>query len=576
MKKVIPAIIAILLIFIIGAAAFGRKIMDKYSYGTEYADLDEYYGVADLSVDGSDGGLVIVLQDEMVEECAVVSGGKVYFDFDTVAKYFNDGFYIDNYEQKLLYTSAVDTVEVALDDTSYYDAEGAHALNYKICFQEGEKLYLAADFVRKFANFSYDVYDRHMQVYTEWGIKKTYDIAKDTQLRIQGGIKSPILKDMKKGDVVEVLEQMETWSKVKTADSMIGYVENKKLVNMNTEVENPVTDWKPEEYQGNGLEGRVNLGWHAIYSTAGNDNLDSMMAEGKGINVIAPTWFSLKDAEGNYESFESARYVEKAHKAGLKVWGVWDDFNYCLNNGLPIVDTYEIFSVTTKRRAMAEAMVAKATELGLDGINLDFEKLSGETRVHFIQFLRELSVLCRKQGLTLSVDSYVPLNSNNAMRFDIQGQVTDYVIMMGYDEHWGGCGEAGSVASIGYVSGGLDRLLEQMPAEKIINAVPLYTRVWKTEGNKVTDEAITLNNLDKYITGTGRREEIVMDDTACQNYLEWKEGEITYQIWLEDVDSIKIKLNVMATKGIGGVAAWRLGYGTPEIWQLLSTYTKMK
>ena len=185
-------------------------------------------------------------------------------------------------------------------------------------------------------------------------------------------------------------------------------------------------------------------------------------------------------------------------------------------------------------------------------------------------------MLCRSEGLTLSVDNYVPLNSNNTLRFDVQGKVTDYVIMMGYDEHWGGCGEAGSVASIGYVSGGLDRLLEQMPAEKIINAVPLYTRVWKTEGTKVTDEAITLNNLSKYIESTGRSEEVVWDETTCQNYLEWKDGEVTYQIWLEDLESLKVKLNVMTTKGIGGVAAWRLGYGTPEIWQLLAAYAKTR
>ncbi|MGN0402954.1 MAG: glycosyl hydrolase family 18 protein [Acetatifactor sp.] len=576
MKKVIPVIIAILLILIIGAAAFGKKILDKYSYGKEYADLDEYYGVENASVDGADGMLAIVLQDELVEELALVINGRVYFDFDTVQKYFNDGFYTDFNEQMLLYTSAVDTVQVMIGEKVYSDREGAHDTEFEICVMKNDKLYLAADFVKLFANFSYEKYDRHMQVYTEWGVKKTFDIAKDTQLRVQGGIKSPILKDMKVGDTVEVLEQMETWSKVKTADSMIGYIENKRLTNMNTEVETPVTDWKPEEYTTVRLEGKVNLGWHAIYSTGGNDTLDTVVAEGKGINVIAPTWFSLKDAEGTFESFASAGYVEKAHKYGLKVWGVWDDFNYCLNNGVPFVDTYEIFSHTTKRRALAENIVATAKELGLDGINLDFEKLTAETRGHFNQFLRELSVLCRSEGLTLSVDNYVPLNSNNTLRFDVQGKVTDYVIMMGYDEHWGGCGEAGSVASIGYVSGGLDRLLEQMPAEKIINAVPLYTRVWKTEGTKVTDEAITLNNLSKYIESTGRSEEVVWDETTCQNYLEWKDGEVTYQIWLEDLESLKVKLNVMTTKGIGGVAAWRLGYGTPEIWQLLAAYAKTR
>ena len=65
----------------------------------------------------------------------------------------------------------------------------------------------------------------------------------------------------------------------------------------------------------------------------------------------------------------------------------------------------------------------------------------------------------QKERTGFTVDDKVPLNSLNAQRFDIQGLVVDYVIMMGYDEHWGGCQEAGSVASIEFVTGGLDRIL---------------------------------------------------------------------------------------------------------------------
>ena len=183
-------------------------------------------------------------------------------------------------------------------------------------------------------------------------------------------------------------------------------------------------------------------------------------------------------------------------------------------------------------------------------------------------------MLCRKNGLTLSIDNYVPLNSTNYARLDIQGQVADYVIIMGYDEHWGGCGEAGSVASIDYVSGGLDRTLEQVAPEKVINALPFYTRVWKTEGTQVTDDAIPLCNMNDYLKRVGKEGAAEWDETTCQNYVEWKSGDTLYQIWIEDLESLKVKLNVMGTRNIGGVAVWRLGYGTQAVWELVSAYAQ--
>ena len=544
MKKVIPMIIAVLLIVVVGAIAFGGKILDKYSYSKELADLDEYYGVTDASV-----------------------GAEVYFDLDTVQKYFNEIFYADMYEQKLLFTSAEDTFTALFGEKSYSDSEGVHGTEYTICYYTGDILYIAAEYVKQFANFSYERFDRHLQVYTEWGVKQTYEVAKDTQLRVKGGIKSPILRELEKGETVELLEQMETWSKVKTSDSVIGYVENKRLNNMSTEVETPVTSYVPAEYTTIGLDGKVSLGWHAIYGVGGNDTLDAMVAEGKGMNVIAPTWFSLTDEEGSFRSFASQQYVNKAHNYGLKVWGVWDDFNAGAE-----IDSYQLFAFTEKRQKLVQNMTEAAVEYGLDGINIDFEKMSGESRTHFNQFLRELSVQCRKNGLTLSIDNYVPLNSANYSRLDIQGQVADYVIVMGYDEHWGGCGEAGSVASIDYVSGGIDRTLEQVPAEKVVNALPFYTRVWKTEGTQVTDDAIPLCNIADYLKRIGKEDAAVWDEKTCQNYLEWQSGDATYQIWLEDLESLRVKMNVMNARNIGGVAVWRLGYGTPAAWELVAAY----
>lgn len=564
-KKIIPVIVALALILIVGIIGFGGKLLDKYSYSKELADLDEYYGVAQ-------GQLAIILQDEMVEEKAVLRDDTVYFDLDTAARYLNEGFYVDVNEQRLLYTTAVDTISTAFEGREYSDRNGSYSTEYVTCYREGDVVYVAAEYLKMFANFSYTPFDRHVQLYTQWGERQNMVVAKDTQIRLLGGIKSPILRQLEKGETVELLEQMETWSKVKTEDSVIGYVENKRLEEGEVETEVPVMDYVPEEYTSLSLPGKVSLGFHAIGGEGGNDTLDTMVAEGKGINVIAPTWFSLTDNEGNFRSFASSQYVEKAHGYGLQVWGVWDNFNYRNETGAE-VDSYQVLSYTARRRQLAQSMVETSLGLGLDGVNIDFEGVPKECGVHYVQFLKELSVLCRENGLILSVDNYVPFQFNNYYRLDIQGKVTDYVIIMGYDEHWHGSGEPGSVASIEYVSNGLDRTLneEQVPAEKVVNALPFYTILWQTEGTNVTDQYITLNNVADYLQRMNIQPE--WDETTCQNYAEWQSGNILYQIWVEDVESIAVKLNVMKTKGIGGVAVWRLGYGTPEAWSLIESYT---
>ena len=570
MKKIIPVIVALLLIIIIGGVYFGDMLWDKYSYGKELADLDEYYGVTGDS-------LAIILQDEMVEEQAVVTDGAVFFDLDTVHKYLNEGFYVDWAEQKLLYTTAVDTVIAVFGEKGYSDAAGGGDTAYVVCYQQGDKLYVAADYVKKYTNYEYSRYDRRLQVYTQWGVKKTMEVSRDTQIRMLGGIKSPILRELVKGETVELLEQMETWSKVKTSDSMIGYVENKRLENLSTEIETPVTSYTAPEYTTVSMEGKVSLGWHSIGGpTGGSSTLANMISEVKtsdgtlAINVIAPTWFSLSDSHGGFQSFAEASYVEKAHGYGLQVWGVWDNFNYANTNADAEVSSYQVLSSTSVRQQLVRDMVDTSLALGLDGINIDFEGLTEDSGAHFIQFLRELSVLCRQNELSLSVDNYVPFNFNEFYRLDIQGQVADYVIIMGYDEHWSGSGNPGSVASIGYVSNGLSRTLEQVPAEKVINALPFYTISWRTEGSTVTDKYVTINNLAEYL----KKEKVTLewDEETCQNYAQWERDGAVCQIWAEDEQSISVKLNVMNAQRIGGVAVWRIGYGTKEVWGLIKAY----
>ncbi len=575
MKKLIPVITAIVLIVVVVAISAGAKIIEKYSYSKERADLEEYFGI-----DREDEA-AIVLQDERVEEKAKLIGGVYYFDMATVHKYFNDRFYEDENEQLLLYTLPEDTVRVEIGSSSYTTEDGAADMGYPIAVYgagpdgSSEVLYIAADYVKLFADFSYEAFTEpnRMQVYTERPEgRREGRIIKKTAVRYQGGVKSPILTDLEEGDTVIVLEEMENWSKVKTADAFIGYVENKRMdvgIGMAETDIQPQPAAKPEfinpEYTSLTRDYKINLGWHVVAGTAGNDTLISAVENTKGLNVISPTWFALTDSEGNFSSFASSDYVKRAHDMGMEVWGLIDNFT-----NKDAVNTYELLSYTGKRAYLIENLVNTALEYGMDGINVDFESISQDAGPHFVQFIRELSVACRKNGLVLSVDNYVPTGDTNHYNREEQGVFADYVIIMGYDEHYSGSPEAGSVASIGFVESGIKRTVEQVPAEKVINALPFYTRIWKSEGANLTSEAVGMEMAEQFTSNHNM--EMRWDEAACQNYGETTEGGVLYQVWLEDEQSIEAKLGIMQKYNIGGVAAWRLGFEKPSIWDVINDY----
>lgn len=567
-KKIIPVLLAIVLIFLIAAIAFGGKILEKYSYSKERADLNSYFNIA------ADDEIAIVLQDEIIEEKAKLIDGVCYFDFATVEKYFTDRFYANPEEKLLLFTTANDVIRIEVGEGSdiIYVSDTGTSIDYKAALYEGETLYIAADYVKRYANFSYSLYDAplHMQVYTQWGTITEAQITKDTSIRYRGGIKSEILTDVKAGDKVTVLEELETWSKVKSDDAFIGYVENKYLSKKTGVEQLPVTDAMEVTYSSVHKEGRINMVFHQVFEANAVGSVSEVLKKTKAVNVICPTWFRLSDNAGNFTSIASASYVEQAHKLGVDVWALITDVDSKDMYGVDI-SFYEILSSSENRARLINGLMEQVDTYGIDGINIDFEKVKNDAGTHFVQFLRELSIETRKRGVVLSVDNYVPTEYTAHYNRKEQGLVVDYVIIMGYDEYYSGCGEAGPNASINYVENGIVKTKESVPAEKIINAVPFYTRVWESGEGEPTSSTLTMANQSTWVANTGV--EPVWREEYCQNYVEYQTDGKTVQCWLEDVDSIKVKLQVMNAQQIAGVAAWKVGIEDTSVWDVMEQYT---
>ena len=560
MKKVLPTIVIVILIGVLGTM-FYRTYWVRYSYSDEMADLNEYYGVK-----GEDD-YPVVLADVLSDYHAKKIGESYYLDYQTVRELINDRFYYGFEDGKLFYCLPDTRIAAQAGSDVWTDSSGAeNKESYQICVQDGEKVYIAMDFLKKYSNFSYEAFTQpnRVRIYTEWGEREEATVTKDTNLRVTGGVKSAVVTEVPSGSRVIILDKMDTWCKVETAEAMIGYIENRKMTESETVLMTPVTDYVEPEYKRTALDTKVNMVWHNIAGSAGNATLFGRIDRTESVNVVAPTWFAVLNDGGSVEVRATQDYVDGVHERGMQLWAVLDNFTG--PNGVQ----QAFLASDEARSAVISKVIEQVTSMGIDGINVDIEGISSDYGKDFIEFIRELSIECRKEGLVLSIDNYVPYNFNDYYRLDEQGVFADYVVIMGYDEHYGGSQEAGSVASIDYVTYGIEEALLSVPAEKLINGIPFYSRVWKTTAQGVSSEAYGMDQIQTFIKNHAM--EVEWNAAVCQNYAEVHEDEATYQIWIEDAESIEKKLEVMQAHKIAGVAEWCLGMESVDVWDVISEY----
>lgn len=568
-KKVIPVLLAIVLIFIIAAVAFGGKIIDKYSYSKERADLTAYFQLQ------KEDEVAIILQDQLIEEKARIIGGTCYFDLPTVEKYFTDRFYVNKEENVLLFTTDQDVIKILIGDDSnvIYISDIGNSINYKAALYIEDTLYIAADYIRKYVNFSYSLFDApmHMQVYTEWNVEHRATIKKDTKLRYRGGIKSEILKDLSQEDQVIILEEMETWSKVKTTDAYIGYVENEYLTDKKDAMPTAVTDAMQITYRQVAKEETINLAFHQIFSEQGGADLKKALKNTQAVNVVSPTWFRLKGSQGEFTSIANQSYVQTAHEMGVDVWALLTDVD-SLQLYEEEIDYMTLMSSSENRKRLIDGLMHQVETFDLDGINIDLEHVQADAGEHFVQFLRELSIETRRRNVVLSVDNYVPIPERAHYNIKEQGIVADYIVIMGYDwiDYVDGKKQASSNASINFVEGGIQKTKNVVSPEKIINAIPFYTRVWKSSKDGIEDSNLVMSAQDEWVRNTGV--EPVWLEEYCQNYVEYERDGKLVQCWLEDEESIRVKLQVMKVQQIAGVAEWKLGIEDTKVWDVIASY----
>lgn len=559
--KFIPFAVAVFLIVLVVGIFYGSSLKNKAAYSGEHKDLKDYYNVF------YDYEVALVVDNVRTDDKAVFYKNAYYFGMNEVEKYFTDRFYINIDEQIAIFTTQDTIIKADVNQTDgygYMKGDEWCELNSAPVITNDGKTYMSLEYLHLFADFKADVFENpgRIVMYTEDKLLDKAVVEKETAVRFKGGVKSDILKDMEKGDSLYVLEEIDEWAKVQTTDGIIGYTEIKKIKKESTENINIdraviVADYKPIS-----LDKTINMGFHQVFE--GVSDFDAITGNTQALNVIAPTWFRFADNEGNIKCGANSEYVNKAHEKGVQVWAVWTDVD-------DDVDMGEMFKSSEMRQYIIDTIISKSHEYGIDGVNLDLEKIKEEAGKDWTEFLRELSVATHREGLILSVDNYAPTTSTLHYNRKEQGLLCDYVVVMGYDEHWATSSEAGSVASIGFVEEGINNTVEcGVPKEKLINALPFYTRLWTTKDGALSSAAYGISSSLKWCNENNV--ELNWNDEVCQLYGEKESKGTIYQIWIEDKRSIEAKLSVMEASGIAGVAEWKLGLESADVWEAIAEY----
>lgn len=551
---------------IIAAAAAGLVVIVAAMFViVRYTPTKEKMsGYKYFDIDKNTDKVLVMIDGESYPDTGINIDGRLYLPQEFIADNINVGFYYDKESDATLYSDTSYIYAFKKNQNDYSDDTGKiYTMDYSVIRDVDGECFIAWDYVaeRTDCEYQYASEPDRLNVTLKSEAKQCVTAGKKAAVRYRGGIKSPVLEYVSKGDRLEYVDDIDEWIKVTTVSGYTGYVKKSEV----SDTFEYVREQKAVEEHNFLLKNeKITLAWFQVSGTAGNSSIDNNMSTISGVNVIAPTWYSVTDESGNMSSYASADFVSKMHQRGIDVWALVSDFD-------TNVDFAQLYSSKAARTNMVNKLVGEAKSYGFDGINLDYENIKSAYAKDYLQFVRELSIACERKGLVLSTDNYKPEAYNRCYNLKEQSRFVDYVIVMAYDEHYAGT-DAGSVASLPFVKEAVEDTVQLVGKEHVIAGIPFYTRIWTTTDGNTTSRAVGMQAAVDQLNSDGQ---VALWNDDCGQYVaSYTVGNATRQIWFEEEKSIEAKMQVIQENNVAGVAGWKLGLEKSSVWPVISKYNK--
>ena len=543
MTKIFFIIISFIVVFIIGLIANNFIILDKNK--TTNLVINNKNITANLKND-------ILIEDNII-----------YLSKADISNFFDNYIYEDKENNQILTTYKKKSAAIGFEENVII-INGSKKRIYAHAIKKEDIIYLPISEMT-------DVYNIEISNIEETKVitmdsldreQKKAIVTSNVSVKSSTNFIAKTVDRITKGETVIVVSSKDGYTRVRTEDGKLGYIKSKKLENEFTVREN-----MEEEKQ---IEEKINLTWDYFSEYGSAPDRSGTTIE--GVNVVSPSFFYL-DKNGNLREnvgSEGQAYIEWAHNNGYKVWPMLSNAEAAtssLSITSKIMNSYEL------RQKLIESIVNKCVKYDIDGINIDFENMKKEDKDMYSRFIIELTPRLKEIGLVTSVDVTAPDGGETwSLCFDrhVIGDVADYIVFMAYDQYGVSSTKPGTTAGYNWVELSLNKFLktEELDPQKIILAVPFYTRVWTTnsEGKIVSNNTVAIKNIDKVIPDGVDKE---WDNDLKQNYVEYSDEQNKKQIWIEDIDSLKAKVSLITKNNLAGVGSWKKDMESAEIWKML-------
>jgi spore germination protein YaaH len=513
---------------------------------------------------------------------AMSRNGEIFLSTDFIAEYFDDTVFWDEKTSKLTVTTGSEVIRAKANELRYFVNDEPTDLAFPVLEENGEVwmpqslskiLYpMSVEYVQRENIAVIDYLDRERSIASV--------SAATSNVRYKADKKALIEERLMQGEQVFVYGKEGDYTRVRTANGLLGYCLTRDLGEQESLAAVPAKE-SPEFPPLKSISGKISMVWDQVFSKEDNLNEERLVPI-PGLDVISPTWFTFDVSEmnGDLVDIGDPAYVDWAHSQGWQVWALVSDFSSDLDTALNSHITQKILSDTDMRDYVIKQLLSFIDLYGLDGINVDFEYVQPEDARHYIQFFRELYPHMRAKGAVLSVDMYNPDLDNYWSKYynrEAVGACADYICVMAYDQS-GSSPVPGPNASLPFVEAGLDQTLKEVPKEKVILGMPFYSRIWRTE--TIDDKDSSRNDaygmeaakafFDSKNTG------FAWDEVLKSYYAEYSSVEngnnVTYSVWLEDLQSLEEKLKVAKARDIAGISGWKRGLEAEGVWSLINSY----
>ncbi|WP_312908808.1 glycosyl hydrolase family 18 protein [Tissierella praeacuta] len=510
----------------------------------------------------SDELYLIVEEQEVDNEDAVLFYEDIlYFSLPVINNFIDKDIFYDDSEDVLIITNKEKVLRYKLDN-NIATVNSKEFLTTNTIKKINEKIYIPIDVILKNYNIEINYFEDTNAVvldYKDINYLSGEIILDGAVIRSNLDIKAPILvKDMPIGTILNVYAEYESWYKVRTINGIPGFIEKKYLkINYTKEL------FKVEKAMEDSLKGfnkkPINLTWDYTYRKVKNTDGINLIP---GVNTISPTWFSINGEESILDK-GNTEYVRKYNDLGYEIWPL-------INNNFDPDLTHELLSKSSTREKLIKDILELYKYYGFQGINIDFENVHLKTKDLLTQFVRELYPVFKEAGMSVSIDvTGISTAENWSLCYDRKrlSEAVDYMILMAYDQHWASSPIAGSVAEYSWVEKTILGVLEYIPNNKLILGVPFYTRLWVEKDGKVSSQALSMEMANKFISENNM--DLIWDDNSLQYYGQIEKDEKIYKIWLENKKSLEIKASLVHKYELAGIASWRKGFETADVWDSL-------